>query len=153
MLDLTIVTFGKLKEEYWQSSAQEYIKRLKPYVKIKIEELKSESFSKSNHEVAKKEEAKRLVNYLSHKLESTVFLLAEKGIELDSWEFSNKLESIKGSIILVIGGSLGFSEEIFKSYQKISLSKLTFSHELARIILLEQLYRAVTILNKKDYHY
>jgi 23S rRNA (pseudouridine1915-N3)-methyltransferase len=153
MFDLTILAFGKLKEEYWRVAGDEYLKRLKPYARIKIEELKSEAFSKTGHATAKNEEAKRLENYLSRKPEATVFLLAEKGEEFDSLQFSMKLSQIKGPIILVIGGSLGFSEKIFKTYQKISLSKLTFPHELARVVLLEQLYRAATILNKKEYHY
>ncbi|MFA6513979.1 MAG: 23S rRNA (pseudouridine(1915)-N(3))-methyltransferase RlmH [Patescibacteria group bacterium] len=153
MLDLTILAYGKIKETYWQTASEEYLKRLKPYAKIVIEELKSEPFSKAGHEIAKQEEAKRLEKYLSRRPGATVFLLAEKGEELDSLVFSKKLDQIVGPIILIIGGSLGFSQEIFTSYKKISLSKLTFPHELARVILLEQIYRAVTILNKKEYHY
>jgi 23S rRNA (pseudouridine1915-N3)-methyltransferase len=153
MLDLTILAFGKIKESYWRLAAEEYLKRLKPYARVKIEELKSESFSKSGQETAKRKEAKRLEDYLSRQPEATVFLLAEKGEEFDSVLLAKKFDKIQTSIILVIGGSLGFSSEIFKQYQKISLSKLTFPHELARVILLEQVYRAVTILNEKDYHY
>ncbi len=153
MLDITVVAFGKIKTKYFDLAAGEYLKRLKPYARIRIEELKLESFSQSSQEVAKKEEGNRLQDYLNRKSGSAVFLLAEKGEECDSIKFSKKLFNLNQPIILIIGGTLGFTEEIFNKYNKISLSKLTFPHELARVILLEQIYRAVTIFNNKSYHY
>lgn len=155
MMNITIVAFGKIKNENSRVLAEEYLKRLKPYARIKIEELKSESFSnsKSGQETAKKIEGERLQNCLKNYSESKIFLLAEKGKELDSQSFSQSFGSSTQSTVFVIGGALGFSSDIFNSYNKLSLSKLTFPHELARVLLLEQLYRASTISNLKTYHY
>ncbi|QQG52910.1 MAG: 23S rRNA (pseudouridine(1915)-N(3))-methyltransferase RlmH [Candidatus Falkowbacteria bacterium] len=153
MMDIIIVAYGKIKQENLRALEQEYLKRLQPYARIKIEELKAESFSKSGQEAAKRIEGERLQNHLQAYKSGNVFLLAEKGEEFDSIEFSKKITSLTTPLVLVIGGTLGYSPEIFKAYKKISLSKLTFPHELARVILLEQLYRAAAIDNQKAYHY
>lgn len=150
---VTIVAFGKIKEPYWREAASEYLKRLRPYARLKIIELKAEAFSSAGREAAKKIEGERLAACLSGFSGAAIFLLAEKGQEFDSLEFSKKLSGTNVPLVLVIGGALGFSSEIFASYPKLSLSKLTFPHELARVVLLEQLYRAATIANDKTYHY
>jgi 23S rRNA (pseudouridine1915-N3)-methyltransferase len=153
MIDVTLLAFGKIKQQNLQTLQAEYLKRLQPYARLKIVELKAESFSKSSQAAAKKIEGERLKNYLNDCRGADVFLLAEKGEELDSLEFSKKINNFSTPLILVIGGALGFSPEIFNTYKKLSLSKLTFPHEFARILLLEQLYRATTIDNQKAYHY
>jgi len=153
MLDITILTIGKVREKFFISACDNYLKRLKPYARIKIEELKSEAFSSATKNKAKIEEAKKLQAYLNKKNDATIFVLAEKGIEMDSLAFAENLKNINGPIIFVIGGALGFTPEFFAAYKKMSLSKLTFPHEMARVILLEQLYRASTIINNKEYHY
>ncbi|MFA6416864.1 MAG: 23S rRNA (pseudouridine(1915)-N(3))-methyltransferase RlmH [Patescibacteria group bacterium] len=153
MMDIIIVAYGKIKQENFRALEIEYLKRLQPYARLKITELKAEAFSKSGQEAAKRIEGERLQNYLSAYKSENIFLLAERGEEFDSVEFSKKINSLAGTLILVIGGTLGYSPEIFKAYKKISLSKLTFPHELARVILLEQLYRAAAIDNQKAYHY
>ncbi len=152
MLNITIVAIGKIKESYWKEAALEYEKRLRPYGRIKIEELKSESFSSSTKDKAKEEESKRLELYLEKKEEADIYLLSEYGELLESPAFAKKIDCNK-ELVLVIAGTQGFSDKLFKTYAKISLSPLTFPHELARVVLLEQLYRAATIINKKDYHY
>ncbi|HZJ40755.1 MAG TPA: 23S rRNA (pseudouridine(1915)-N(3))-methyltransferase RlmH [Candidatus Saccharimonadales bacterium] len=153
MMNVIIVTYGKIKQENLRALELEYLKRLKPYARVRIEELKAESFSKSGQEATKRVEGERLQNYLSTYKSGNIFLLAEKGEEFDSVEFSKKVSSFSAPLILVIGGALGYSQKIFQMYKKISLSKLTFPHELARVVLLEQLYRATTIDNQKTYHY
>ncbi len=153
MLDITILAFGRLKEDWWRLAVEEYDKRLRPYVRLKVEELKAESFTRSNKEEAKKIEAERLLKRLARQTEATVLLLSEDGKQFDSPAFSSLLEKQNRAIILVIGGSLGFSSEIAAAYPRISLSRLTFTHEMARVILLEQIYRAATIINGKEYHY
>lgn len=153
MLDITILAVGKIKEKYCQLGASEYLKRLKPYAKIKIEELKNESFSSSNAEKAKQLEATRIQTYLSKQTNALVFLLAENGEKVDSYVFAEILKKTKQKVIFVIGGALGWPKDILDNYPRLSLSPLTFPHELARVILLEQLYRAVTIINNKTYHY
>jgi len=153
MWDITILAVGKIKEKYWQAASAEYLKRLQPYARLKIEELKAEPFSSATREKAKKAEAKRIEDYLKKRPGSLVMLLAESGRRTDSFIFAETLKNINQPLILVIGGALGFGENLFGVYPKISLSKLTFPHELARVILLEQLYRAAAILNGKTYHY
>ena len=156
MLDLTIIAYGKIKEAAYKKMAEEYLKRLKPTARIKYIELETTSFSEKNQEAAKKLEGERLINYLekylNHNAGAVVYLLAERGKKFDSVDFAHWLNS-KQPLILVIGGALGYSEEVYNSYPSISLSDLTFPHELARLILLEQIYRATTILSNKNYHY
>jgi len=153
MWDITILAIGKLKEKYWQAANDEYLKRLHPYARIKIEELKSEPFAKATQAKAQRVEAAKIKAYLQKKSSILVFLLSEEGEEMDSYILAETLKNINQPLIFVVGGSLGIDRELFEIYPKLSLSKLTFPHELARVILLEQLYRAMTIIKQKDYHY
>jgi len=156
MLDITIISLGKMKESYWQEAAAEYIKRLRPYIRLKEVELAPASFSKDTKEKAKEVESRRIMDFLnksgSGKEQPAVYLLAERGREYDSPALAAWLEN-NSPLILIIGGALGFSAELYRRYPQISLSPLTFPHELARVVVLEQLYRAASILNKKEYHY
>ncbi len=153
MLNITILAVGKIKEKFWREAGDEYIKRLRPYAKLEIKELKPEPFSSSTKEKSKEKEGERILEFLDKQKEAMIFLLDETGEENDSFSFARKLDQQQGKIIFVIGGALGLTSEIKKRYKKISLSQMTFPHEMARVILLEQLYRASTILNNKDYHY
>jgi 23S rRNA (pseudouridine1915-N3)-methyltransferase len=152
MLDIVIIAVGRLKEDFWQAAAAEYLKRLKPYARCRIEEIKAEALD-NTFVKAKRLEAERLQAAIAKHSAASVYLLAEQGTLYDSVQFSQVLSQTNREIVLVIAGTAGFSQEIFKNYPKLSLSALTFPHELARVILLEQLYRATTIINKKDYHY
>ncbi len=153
MLDITLVTIGKVKDKSYLSLISDYQKRSKPYLKLKIVELDALSFSDKTKDKAKEFEAERIVNFLNkQKDNAAVYLLAERGEIYDSVEFANWLNK-KSPLIFVLGGSLGFSESLYNNYPSLSLSPLTFPHELARVIMLEQLYRAATILQKKNYHY
>lgn len=151
MLDITLIVVGKIKDKNYQAATAEYIKRLKPYVRLKIVELTAASFSAHSQEQAKEIEGKRIKESLSSRA-GQVFLLAERGRFFSSPDFAAFMEKNQ-PLTLVIGGALGFSAELYRSYPQISLSPLTFPHELARVVLLEQLYRAAAILSKKDYHY
>lgn len=151
MLNITIITIGKIKDKFLSSLAAEYLKRISPYVRLNITELKAESFVSANEEKAKTLEAERIEAVLNKKASAKVYLLSEDGQLFTSHNFSRKLN--QGEIILVIAGSLGFTKDFSNKYPKISLSPLTFTHEMARVILLEQIYRAATILNNKRYHY
>lgn len=152
MLNITIIAVGKVKETFWQEAISEYQKRLRPYARLKIEELKAEAFSDSTREKAKKVESDNIRSYLNKKKDAQIYLLSEHGELFDSISFAKKMDNNQ-EIVLVIAGTQGFNEDLVANYPKISLSPLTFPHELARVILLEQLYRAVTIINNKDYHY
>jgi len=153
MLDIVILTVGKIKESYYVEAASEYLKRLKPYARVLFEEIKPESFSESTHTSAKKIEGERIINILQRYRGAEILLLDESGQEFDSLEFSNKLNKVPGKIVFVIAGSLGWDKKIFDGYKRFSLSKFTFPHELARVVLLEQIYRAATIIAGKIYHY
>lgn len=153
MLDITIIAVGKIKNKQLERVAEDYLKRIKPFARLEIIEVKPASFTESNKEQAKREEATRIEAIIARKNEGKVFLLAEEGIENSSLDFANKLEKINGPIFLIIAGALGWSEELRKKYEKVSLSKLTMPHELARIVLMEQLYRSSLILIGKEYHY
>jgi len=157
MLDITVLAIGKMKDKNLAAAAREYFKRLKPFVRVRMVELGALPFASNNHEAIKRLEAERILEFL-HKEENrpggaTAFLLAERGINFKSSPDMAAWLNKKNPLILVIGGALGFPDELYKEYPQISLSPLTLPHELARVVLLEQLYRAASILNKKDYHY
>lgn len=155
MLDIKIIAVGKLKYKPWQEAADEYIKRLKPYARIKTVELKAESFSDADDiNKIKNIEAEKILNELSKTPNAQIYLLTEVGKQLASVDLAKNFSKITGQIVFVIGGTLGLSRELLDSkYIKLSLSPLTFTHELARVILLEQIYRVVAILQGKAYHY
>jgi len=155
MLDIILLTVGKTKNADYGALAGEYQKRLRPYAKLRVVELAPTSFSATNQEKAKAEEGKRIEYFLTAQAaqaERKIYLLAERGKTFTSPELALWLEK-NSSLVLVIAGALGFSPELYQKYPQISLSPLTFPHELARVILLEQIYRAATILQGKDYHY
>ncbi len=156
MLNIKIIALGKLKESYWKEAETEYLKRLHPYAKVEIIELPEEPFRDTDdREKIKKIEAEKIKKHL--KEGAVVFALHEKGKEFTSPNFAKFLEdnSTRGeTIIFVIGGPLGLHESILNlATQQVSLSEFTFPHQMVRTILLEQLYRATTILKERKYHY
>lgn len=155
MLDIIILSVGKIKESYFQEAFDEYLKRLKPYAKIGLHELKPEPFmGDSDKEKSKKIEGERILNFLDKHQNSEVVILDEHGKKFSSVKFSEYLMSMDRQIIFVVGGALGFSEEVSEKHKnKISLSDMTFPHEMARVLLIEQIYRATAISKGKSYHY
>lgn len=154
MIRATILAVGGIKDAPLKEIAEEYLKRLAPYAKVEIQEIKAEAFGTGDEEKAKKKEGERILNFLEKKPEAKVYLLAEAGKLKDSKEFARSLGAEDGPVIFVIAGALGFSDEVLKKpFAALSLSPMTFTHEMARVILLEQLYRAATILKGKRYHY
>jgi len=152
MLDITLLVIGKVKEKAYSAVIAEYVKRLKPYARLKIIELEAAPFSDNTKERAKDFEGERIENFLNKHDEAIVYLMAERGKMFDSPELASFLEK-KSPLILVVAGALGFSDVLYEKYSALSLSPLTFPHELARVVLIEQIYRATTILQKKNYHY
>jgi len=154
MFDIIILAIGKIREDYFAEAAGEYLKRLKPYARIEMVELEPAPFNSSNKEKAKRLEAEKILNYLEKYSDSQIFILHERGKSFDSQDFAKTLEGVNRRTIFVVGGSLGFDGSILgKNWPKLSLSPLTFPHEMARVVLLEQIYRAATIVKGKDYHY
>jgi 23S rRNA (pseudouridine1915-N3)-methyltransferase len=153
MKKIIILSLGGVKEKFYQLAISEYKKRLSKDIKLEFVELPAKSFSDKNKDLIKKQESQRVLEFLEKNKGSEVFLLAEKGEELDSIEFSQKIFSINEPIIFVIGGALGLDFEVLSDYKKLSLSKMTFLHEMTKMILLEQIYRALNIEKGKSYHY
>ncbi len=157
MLDITLIIVGRLKDKNLKSLASDYIKRIKPFASLKIIELEAFAFNNKNKEAVKNLEGERILKAIKKEEENpkgaVAYLLAERGESFKSSpDFAVWLNK-KSPLVLVVGGALGFSDELYKSYKQISLSPLTFPHELAQVIFLEQLYRSALINSKKDYHY
>lgn len=155
MLRITILAVGKIKEKYFFEALKEYAKRLRPYSKIETVELKAEPFGASTKIKAQKIETERILSFLEKRQNDKVFVLDENGKNYTSREFAKIIDGSSGDhIVFVIGGSLGFASDILgKKWPKISLSRMTFPHEMARVLLMEQIYRAITIIKNKEYHY
>ncbi|MHB8062757.1 MAG: 23S rRNA (pseudouridine(1915)-N(3))-methyltransferase RlmH [Ruminiclostridium sp.] len=158
-MKITIAAVGRLKERYLKDGISEYIKRLSRFTDIEVIEVDDEhapeSLSAAQESQVKYREAERLLKRV--KDGSYIILLDLAGEQLDSQGFSAKLESImlSGSshITFIIGGSLGLDQSLINAAKyRISLSKMTFPHQLARLILLEQVYRAFKIMKNETYH-
>jgi 23S rRNA (pseudouridine1915-N3)-methyltransferase len=153
MMEIIIIAIGKIKNEFFANAIEEYLKRLKPCAAIKTIELPAESFGDSSREKAKQAEGERILRALEKYAGAKIFLLHERGEEMDSLKFAARLENHSGKIVFAVAGALGFSEEVLTKHRQLSLSQMTFPHELARLVLLEQIYRAATIIKGKTYHY
>jgi 23S rRNA (pseudouridine1915-N3)-methyltransferase len=158
-MKLTIIAVGKLKEKYLKDGIAEYSKRLTRFCDLEIIEIEDEqvpeNISAANALQVKRKEADKILKKV--KEGSVLVVLDIKGEKLDSEEFASKLNSffISGNshITFVIGGSLGLDDSLIKkSNFKFSMSDLTFPHQLARLILLEQLFRCFKIINGETYH-
>jgi len=157
MLDITLISVGKIKDKNLATLAQDYIKRLKPFAKLKIIEVEASPIISNNQAATKVLEGERLLKIIKLEEEKArggvVYLLAERGKIFNSSPDLAAWLNKNNPLILVLGGALGFSDDLYKNYPQISLSPLTFPHELARVIFLEQFYRASLINMKKAYHY
>ena len=155
MFKIKIIALGKLKEAAYKDLEKEFLKRLSPFAKVKLVQLPEISYGKNaDIERVKEEEAEAIVKNLGK--DTVVVLLGEKGTLRGSVDFAKFLErlSISGrEIVFVLGSGVGLAPSLKEhSNYTISLSPLTFPHNLARILLLEQIYRAGTILAGKEYH-
>ena len=158
-MNIKIICIGKLKEKYWVDAVAEYSKRLKPYCSLEIAELK-ESRLKQNAGPAEEEEVK--VNEGREILDKIapsdyVITLEIKGKRLSSEQLADKIAVLalagKADIDFIIGGSLGLSAEVSRRADyKLSFSDMTFPHQMMRVILLEQIYRAFKIQRGEPYH-
>lgn len=158
-MKITIICVGKIKENYMSDAIREYSKRLSKYCKLDIvevaDEKTDENASESMNRQIKDKEGERILRQI--KEDSFVITLEILGKMLTSTEFAYKIENIcisgKSHITFIIGGSLGLSDKVSKrSDYRLSFSKMTFPHQLMRVILLEQIYRAFRINNNEPYH-
>lgn len=149
---IKILCVGKIKEKYFKDAILEYQKRLSKYTKLQIIEV--DDICDQNSSIIKQKEAELLKKYILDK--DYVITLEIDGKQLDSIELSEKIANtliINSNLIFIIGGSYGLDESIKKrSNYSLSFSKLTFPHQLFRIILLEQIYRSYKITNHESYH-
>lgn len=149
---IKIICLGKVKEKYLQDGIDEYIKRISKYTQVKIIELEDEGIK--DDKVALKKEKEKILKYLNTK--DYIIALDISGKEMTSLEFADKIDKtliINSDITFIIGGSYGLDEEIKSiSNYRLSFSKMTFPHQLFRLILLEQIYRAYKINHNEEYH-
>ena len=157
MLKVKLVVLGKLKEKYWADAAKEYIKRLSGYCKIEVCEIKDlpvpENPSIGEIDTLLSKEAEEIIRQ-TDSVRNVVSLCIE-GKSISSEELSSMLADAEmngGSIAFVIGSSHGLHESIKRADEKLSFSKMTFPHQLARIMLLEQIYRGFKIKKGENYH-
>ena len=158
-MNISIIAVGKLKEKYLKMAVDEYSKRLSRYTKLEIIELQDEktpdNASEKEEVQIKEKEGKAILS----KIKDNAYVIAMdlNGKQLASVEFSQFISNCavmgNSNIVFVIGGSLGLSEEVIKRADyKLCFSKMTFPHQLSRVMLLEQVYRGFRIMNNEPYH-
>ena len=156
-MKITLLVVGKTTDTIVENLTNVYIKRLEHYLDFQFQIIPELKNTKAMSEAEQKQREGELILKAAHGA-SRVVLLDEKGSEYTSVEFSQKISgymnSGQKSVVFVIGGPYGFSPEVYKAaHEKISLSKMTFSHQMVRAIFTEQLYRAFTIIKGEPYHH
>ena len=160
MLNINIICLGKIKEDYLKMAIAEYSKRLAKYCNLSIIELPDEKLpEKINESIIneiKNKECQKIINAI--KKDSYIFALDLRGKQYSSEEFSKKIDDIalnyKSTITFIIGGTLGLNDDILDiCNEKMSFSKMTFPHQLFRVFLLEQIFRAFKISKGETYHW
>ena len=158
-MKITVLCVGKIKEKFYTAAVDEYVKRLSRYSKVEIAEVQDEKTvegaSEKEEERVRDIEGRRLLSRISDG--AYVIALAIEGESMSSVKLAARLEALAASgashMVFIIGGSLGLSSEVMKrSDMQLSFSKLTFPHQLMRVILLEQIYRSFRIIRGEPYH-
>lgn len=158
-MNIKIITVGKIKEKFYRDAILEYSKRLTSYCKLNIievnDEMTKENASVNEVNIVLRKEGERILKSINNN--EYIIALAINGKKLDSIEFANKINDLgihsNSNICFIIGGSLGLSDDVLKkANMKLSFSDMTFPHQLMRVILLEQIYRAFRINNNEPYH-
>ena len=149
---IKIICVGKLKEKFYKDGVEEYLKRISKYTKIELIEV--QDINNNNKDIILEQEKELILSKI--KAKEYIITMEIEGNQLSSIELSKKIDNIlltNSNITFIIGGSYGLHEEVKKlSNFKLSFSKLTFPHQLFRIMLLEQIYRSYKILNNETYH-
>ena len=158
-MNIKIITVGKIKEKYYKDAIAEYSKRLSAYCKLNIIELNDEKTKEgatdNENEAVLRKESERILKHI--KDSDYIIALAIDGDSMDSIGFANKINKLGidsvSNICFIIGGSLGLHKDVLsKADMLLSFSDMTFPHQLMRVILLEQIYRAYRIINNEPYH-
>lgn len=158
-MKVTLITVGKIKEKYLRDAVSEYSKRLSRYCKLEIVEVADEKTPDNASEVMEEsirsKESERILKYI--KDDAYIITLEIHGKQMSSEELAAKIENLgiqgMGHLFFIIGGSIGLGKEVLgRSDFALSFSKLTFPHQLMRVILLEQIYRSFRIIHGEPYH-
>ena len=158
-MNIAIISVGKLKEKYLKMGIEEYTKRLGSYAKIDLievaDEKAPENLSDADMEIVKKKEGERILAKIG--ADTYVIALAIEGKMKSSEQLADDLQSLmtygRSKVAFVIGGSLGLHEDVMKrSDEKLSFSKMTLPHQLMKLVLIEQVYRAFRIIKNEPYH-
>lgn len=151
---ITVVAVGRLKERFWADAAEEYLKRLRPYATVKVAEVADRDSGRDAARALADEGADvlRAIPDGSH-----VIVLSLDGTQLTSERFSERLQALslegRSAVTFVIGGSEGLSADVVaRADERLSLGPMTLPHNLARVVLLEQVYRAFKIARNEPYH-
>lgn len=156
-MKITLLVVGKTTAPYFITAIDEYVKRLKHYIAFDLEVIPELKQTKSlSMDQQKEREADMILKSLQ--AGDCVVLLDEHGKEMTSMQFSTyiakKMHTVNKRLVFVVGGAYGFSQRIYDvAHEKMSLSKMTFSHQMVRLFFVEQIYRAMTILNNEPYHH
>ncbi len=156
-MKVTLLTVGKTNDLSFKNAISEYQKRLKFYISFDIEEIPSLKNTKNLTEDNQKQKEGELI-LKNLQAEDEVVLLDDKGSEFTSKQFASYIEKKSASglkrLVFVVGGPYGFSQEVYqRANDKVSLSRMTFSHQMVRLVFTEQLYRAMTIIRGEPYHH
>ena len=158
-MKITLITVGKIKENFYRDAIAEYSKRLSRYCKLNIVEVADEKTIENSSDteinLIKEKEAERILKHVPDN--AYVITLEILGKQLDSVELSKKINSLgitgESHIIFIIGGSLGLGKSLLqRANYRLCFSKMTFPHQLMKLILVEQVYRAFKIMNNQTYH-
>ena len=159
-MDIKIIAVGKIKEKFYKDAIDEYLKRMQTYNKVEIievtDEMAAETLSEKELEQVKEREGERILGKISK--EDYVVSLEILGKQIDSIEFAKFIENEMAegfgrNLVFIIGGSNGLAKEVSqRSNKKLSFGKMTYPHQLMRVILTEQIYRAYRIINGHPYH-
>lgn len=156
-MEIVLLTVGKTTQTFVREGIDDFQKRLRRYISFRIECLPDLRSAKSlTPEMQKEKEGEVILNYLSPS--DFCIILDERGLEFTSTEFASFIQKIMSSgkkrAVFVVGGPYGFSKDVYsRADSKISMSKMTFTHEMVRLFFTEQIYRAMTILRNEPYHH
>ncbi len=141
-MKIKLLVIGKLKEPYYRQACEEYLQRLQKYCTLEVMEIKDEG---------KEKEAEKILMKCD---DAYIIVLAEEGKQLSSVQFSSLVQKAERNLVFVIGGPYGLDERVKKRANVVlSLSAMTLPHELCRVVFLEQLYRAYTVIKNENYHH
>ena len=158
-MKITVISVGKIKEKFFKDALNEYTKRLSKYCKLEIievsDEKTKENMSETEENIIKEKEGKKILKNIKER--EYVITLEINGKNLSSEQLASHIKELgitgNSSITFIIGGSIGLSKEVSKrANYKLSFSKMTFPHQMMRVILLEQVYRSFRIINGEPYH-